>query len=56
MKDWLFSDLKQSIYLADRESLLEDFDFTDLKADHPQANLFYGSYFKTLVKLCLILQ
>ena len=54
MKDWLFSDLKQSIYLADSKALLEDLDFKDFKADHPQANLFYGSYFKTLAKLCSI--
>lgn len=52
MKNWLFSDLKQSIYLADHEDLLEYLNFNDFKADHPQANLFYGSYFKTLTKLC----
>ena len=52
--NWLLSDLKQSISLADQPNLFEDVDFKDLKADHPQASLFYGSYFKTLTKLCLI--
>lgn len=43
MKDWLFADLKQSIYLADRDALLENLNFKNFKADHPQANLFYGA-------------
>ena len=54
IKDWLFTDLKQSISLADQHDLFEDIDFKNLNADRPKARLFYGSYFKTLTKLCLI--
>ena len=54
IKSWLFTDLKQSIALADQHDLFDDIDFKNLHANHPKASLFYGSYFKTLTKLCLI--
>ena len=54
IKHWLFKDLQQSIALVDEYDLFEDLDFCNLKADKPNANLFYGSYFNTLTKLCLI--
>ena len=51
---WLFSDIKQSMEIADQYNLFEDLDITNVKIIKPSSKEIYPKYFAVLKKLCLL--